>query len=139
MFRPATLAVLLCCALLFSCSTKPQDTEKTRQQAADAAAELKQDTRQAANKLEKGAEEARKQGTAVAQGVREGWNRDNNKKTVNVNTASEADLLTIPGVTQQKATQLIENRPYRNPEDLVTKGVLSQSEYSRISSRITTE
>ncbi len=139
MLRSSTLLLLLCCALLLACSSKPPDTQKTRQDAADAAAELKQDTKQAATRIEQGAEEARKQGTAIAQGAREGWNRDNTKKTVNVNTASEADLLTLPGFTREKADKVIANRPYRSAEDLVSKGVLTQGDYSRISSRITTE
>jgi DNA uptake protein ComE-like DNA-binding protein len=133
------LALLLCLILLIGCSTKPQDTQKTRQQAADAAAQLKQDSKQAVTELKQGAEEARKEGTAIAQGAREGWSRDNTKKIVNVNSASEADLLTLPGFTRKKAIDLIENRPYRNKHDLVAKGVISETDYSRISSRITTE
>ncbi len=139
MSGPSTLICVLFCSLLFACSSKPPDTQKTRQKAADAAAELKQDTKRAATRVEQGAEEARKQGTAIAQGAREGWNRDNTKKTVNVNTASEADLLTLPGFTRKKADDVIGNRPYHSVEDLVSKGVLTQGDYSRISSRITTE
>lgn len=131
--------ILLCLALLVGCSTKPEDTQKTRQEAADVAAQLKQDSKQAATELKKGAEEARKQGTAIAQGVREGWSRDNNNKIVNVNSASESDLLTLPGFTRHKAIDVIENRPYRAPHDLVSKGVLSETDYSRVASRISVQ
>jgi DNA uptake protein ComE-like DNA-binding protein len=130
--------IVLCLALLAGCSTKPEDTQKTRQEAADVAAQLKQDTKQAATELKQGAHEARKQGTAIAQGVREGWSRDNSKKIVNVNSASEADLLTLPGFTRHKAIDVIENRPYRTPHDLVSKGILSETDYSRVASRIST-
>ena len=131
--------LLLCFALLAGCSTKPEDTQKTRQEAADVAAQLKQDTKQAATELKKGAEEARKQGTAIAQGVHEGWSRDNSKKVVNVNSASEQDLLTLPGFTRHKAIDVIENRPYSTPHDLVSKGILSETDYSRVASRISVQ
>jgi len=133
------LLILALLCLYFSACTKSPDTEKTRQQAADAAAQLKQDSKQAATELKKGAEEARQQGTAIAQGVREGWNRDNSKKIVNVNSASEAELLTLPGFTRKSAAAVIENRPYKDKRDLVTRGIISQTEYARISSRITTD
>jgi DNA uptake protein ComE-like DNA-binding protein len=132
------LVLLLFALVLAGCSNN-QDTQKTRQEAADAAAQLKQDTKQAATELKHGAEEARKEGTAIAQGAREGWSRDNNGKIINVNSASEADLLTLPGFTRKKAINVIENRPYRDKHDLVAKGVISETDYSRISSRITTE
>ena len=132
------LILALLCLSLLACSNS-QDTEKTRQQAADAAAQLKQDSKKAATELKKGAEQARQQGTAIAQGVREGWNRDGSNKVVNVNSASEADLLTLPGFTRKKAAAVIENRPYKDKRDLVTRGVISQTDYSRISSRITTD
>lgn len=138
-FKVSRLLILaLLCLWLPACSKSP-DTEKTRQQAADAAAQLKQDSKEAATELRKGAEQARQQGTAIAQGVREGWNRDSSHKIVNVNSASEADLLTLPGFTRNSAAAVIENRPYKDKRDLVTRGIISQTEYSRISSRITTD
>lgn len=133
------LLILLCSALLAGCSSKSGDTQKTRQEAADVAAQLKQDTKQAATELKQGAQEARKQGTAIAQGVREGWSRDNSKKVINVNSASETELLSLPGFTRHKAIDVIENRPYRTPHDLVMKGILSETDYSRVESRITTQ
>ena len=137
MSRLLPFALLLCCVLL-ACNKSP-DTEKTRQEAADAAAQLKQNSKQAATELKKGAEEARKQGTAIAQGVREGWSRDGGNKIINVNSASEADLLTLPGFTRKKAAAVIENRPYHDKRDLLTKRVISETDYSHISSRITAE
>jgi DNA uptake protein ComE-like DNA-binding protein len=135
---PRLLILALLCLSLLACSNS-QNTEKTRQQAADAAAQLKQDSKQAATELKKGAEEARRQGTAIAQGVREGWSRDGSNKVVNVNSASEADLLTLPGFTRKKAAAVIQNRPYKDKRDLVMRGVISQTDYSRISSRITAD
>ena len=40
---------------------------------------------------------------------------------VNVNTASAAQLTTIPGVSSQIAADIIRNRPYRSSADLVKK------------------
>ena len=102
-----TLLVALLCA---SCSREnPQDLkEKT----AHATAELKRDTK------------------AVASGIREGWSQ---YKTVDVNSATKDQLLTLPGVTAQQADQIIAGRPYNRTDDLVTRHILSRKEYARIS------
>lgn len=41
--------------------------------------------------------------------------------TVNVNTASAADLAKIPGVSPAIAADIIKNRPYKNSAELVKK------------------
>lgn len=42
-------------------------------------------------------------------------------KVVNVNTASAADLATIPGISAKIAADVIKNRPYKNKDELVKK------------------
>ncbi|WP_291423167.1 helix-hairpin-helix domain-containing protein [Deinococcus sp.] len=42
-------------------------------------------------------------------------------KVVNVNTASAADLTTIPGINAKIAADVIKNRPYKNAAELVKK------------------
>jgi DNA uptake protein ComE-like DNA-binding protein len=108
-----TLAVVLT-----GCSQKPQNPDEIREKTADATAQLKSDTK------------------AVVDGVREGLSRD---KTVNLNTATEDQLITLPGVTHARATRVIAGRPYDDPHDVVTKHILSEEEYKRIKDRITTK
>lgn len=71
---------------------------------------------------------------AVASGVREGWSRD---KPLDLNHASEAQIVSLPGVDAREAERIIANRPYSTPEDLVTRGVLTRREYEKISDRVT--
>jgi F0F1-type ATP synthase membrane subunit b/b' len=75
-FKPILLLALA--ATLAGC-THEQDPAKTREQAAQAAAKLKQESKQAGQELKKGAAEAGRQGRAIAEGAREGWNSDSSK------------------------------------------------------------
>ena len=92
--------------------------------------------------LRKGAaaatEEIKKDSTAIAQGVKEGWNRDK-KGLVNVNSANKTQLLDLPGITAANADRIIKARPYRDKHDLVTKGVLSENQYQRIADSISVD
>ena len=99
----------------FSCSTR-QDPERLREKTAQTTANLKQDAK------------------AVAEGIREGWSRNNQ---VDVNTASAKVLATLPGVTERTADRIVENRPYARSDELVSKHVLSRAEYNKIADKIT--
>ncbi len=112
-----TTALLVACLFLtgcFSCGLK-QNPDALREKTAETTANLKSDAK------------------AVAQGVKEGLGRDNR---VDVNTASNKELTALPGVTPRVASRIVENRPYNDPRQLVTKQVLSQSEYDKIASQI---
>ena len=71
---------------------------------------------------------------AMAEGVKEGWNRD---KPLDLNAATRADLLSLPGLTAQQADRIIAGRPYAAKTDLTTRGILPKAEYEQISDRIT--
>lgn len=103
-------------ALSFAgCTTKKQNPDEVRQKTAETTAELKREAQ------------------AVAQGVREGWNRD---KLVNLNTASKSQLMGLPGITSERADKIIEGRPYERADELVTRGILPKSEYEKISGQV---
>ena len=104
--------------LLGGCTQKPQNPDQIREQTAQATAQLKSDTK------------------AVVEGVREGLSRD---KTVNLNSATENQLTTLPGITRLRADRIIASRPYSDPHDVVARHVISEQEYKRIKDRITTE
>lgn len=53
-------------------------------------------------------------------------------KTVNINQASESDLDGLPGVGPVTAQKIIDNRPYQNVQDLVTKKAVGQSVFTKI-------
>jgi len=79
-------------------------------------------------------ETVRRDAKAMAEGVKEGMDRD--KKNINVNKASREDLLSLPGITEHEADRIIEQRPYDNADDLVRRHVIPQAEYDKISDRI---
>jgi DNA uptake protein ComE-like DNA-binding protein len=126
-----SVCLLTFCALLLACN---QDTNKTREEAAKAAAQLKQESKEAAKELKQDAQEARKQGTAISEGVREGWNADG--KTLDLNSASKEQLTSLPGVDAATADHILEHRPYRSKEELVSKHVISDEEYQKIQDKV---
>lgn len=83
-------------------------------------------------------EEIKKDSTAIAQGVKEGWNRDK-KGMVNINSVGKTQLLDLPGITTAAADRIIKARPYHDKHELVTKGVLSENQYQRIADSITVD
>ena len=72
--------------------------------------------------------------TAVAQGVREGWSRE---KPLDINAASKEQLLTLPEMTASSADAVIAGRPYKNSSELVNRRILGKSQYDKIADRIT--
>ena len=79
-------------------------------------------------------ETVRRDAKAMAEGVKEGMDRD--KKNINVNKASREDLLSLPGITEHEADRIIEQRPYDDTDELVRRHVIPQAEYDKISDRI---
>ena len=142
-------ASMLSVALTFgatSCSWNPsgsasdeeqqQRDEKTREDAAKAAEKLKPAIESAGRKLGEATERAAEEARAAAQGVKEGWARGKHAP-VDLNSASETELTELPGITGATARRIIRNRPYRDKEDLVSRGILSQSGYEKIQDQIT--
>jgi DNA uptake protein ComE-like DNA-binding protein len=114
-------AAIFCCVLgMCACTTsKPNSPEALRERAADATADIKQDAK------------------AVAQGVKEGWNRDNSSsKPVDLNSASREQLEALPGVSPRTADSIVEHRPYDRPSELVDRHILSRESYDKIADRV---
>ena len=107
------LAIILLGGL--AACTPNQNSQELKEKTARATAELKTDAK------------------AVAAGVREGWSRD---KPLDVNTATRDQLTTLPGVSGPDADKMIAGRPYHTPGQLVTRHILTQSEYDRIEDRL---
>ncbi|HTW44057.1 MAG TPA: helix-hairpin-helix domain-containing protein [Acidobacteriaceae bacterium] len=56
---------------------------------------------------------------------------------ININYSSEERLLTLPGINHDLAMEIIRNRPYATPTDLIAKHVLTQEEFDKIKDRLT--
>jgi len=99
---------------LAACSPN-QSPNQLREKTAEETAALKRDTK------------------AVAEGVKEGLAGN---KSVDLNTASRGDLVSLPGVREATADRIIANRPYANAHQLVTKHLLTEDQYARIEDQV---
>jgi len=59
------------------------------------------------------------------------------KPKVDINSATDEQLETLPGVTEAMADKIVQNRPYKSQKELVSKNVMTQAEYNKIHSHIT--
>lgn len=109
------VSAILLLAALAACN-QTTNTQQLEQQTAKATAEVKHDAE------------------AVAAGVREGWNGD---KPLDLNTATKAQLLSLPGVTPPEADRVIAGRPYSEPGEVVTRHIMPKAEYDKIAGQVT--
>jgi DNA uptake protein ComE-like DNA-binding protein len=58
------------------------------------------------------------------------------KPKIDINSATDEQLETLPGVTEAMSDKIVQNRPYKSTKDLVTKQVMTQAEYNKIHSQI---
>lgn len=136
--RLVTITTLLVAAFSTGCTQKPTTQEQTRQETAEATKKVKEESKEVAKKLEAASDQVKEQVKAVAQGVKEGWNDDKDKtRTVDINTASETELTSLPGVGKREARKIIKARPYQTEHELVSKGIFSEDAYLRFSDQVT--
>jgi len=57
-------------------------------------------------------------------------------KLVDINSASAAELKTLPGIGDAEAKRIVDNRPYLTKSHLVTKKVLDLAAYDALRGRI---
>ncbi len=112
--------------------------ERTRDEVAKATERAKPALEDAGRKIGKAAAVAADQAQAAAEGVREGWTRGKTH-LLNVNDASESELVELPGIGHRDARRIMDGRPYKDRHELVTRGMISEAEYARIRDRVTTK
>lgn len=65
-----------------------------------------------------------------------GSNSDKTDEYININSASQIDLESLPGIGPKTAIKIIANRPYSALADLVSKNVISFKLFDQIKKQI---
>ena len=55
---------------------------------------------------------------------------------MDINSASEKELDTLPGIGEARAKAIVKNRPYKGKDELVQKKIIPQSVYDGIKDKI---
>ena len=111
-----TVFAIVLVAALTSCTQQQQNPRDVRERTAEATAEARNDA------------------NAVVEGIREGWDRSN---PLDLNTAKRDQLMSLPGMSSADADKVIAGRPYNEVGDLMSRHILSKSEYERIRTQVT--
>ncbi len=64
---------------------------------------------------------------------------DTSSKTsgkLGLNTATKDQLMSLPGITDADAQKIMDGRPYRAKNQLLSKGIISKDEYAKIKGQI---
>jgi len=137
-FAIALVFVLMGCSFGSNQSTDEQRRrdEKTREEIAKATEHAKPEIEAAGRALGRAAQAAAEEAKAAGQGLREGW-KEGHHEPLDLNAATEKELNELPGVSATEARKIIRHRPYRNKQELLTKGLLSEEKYAAIRDDVT--
>lgn len=142
-FRASRTAVLSAGLMVFgltiiACNQQPKSSQEEdkeiRQKSAEATATVKKGAEETAAETKQAAAKAEEKLDAVAAGVKDGLNSNTR---IDLNSATAEKISTLPGIDLKKADQIVKDRPYGSSHDLVAKGILSESQFERISPQVT--
>jgi competence protein ComEA len=58
---------------------------------------------------------------------------------ININTASEADLQKVPGISKKRAAKIVKARPFTSVDELVTKKIMSKKDLDKVRANLSTQ
>jgi competence protein ComEA len=58
------------------------------------------------------------------------------QELIDINTATEAQLSTLPGIAKARSEAIIKGRPYKGKDELVTKKIIPENVYKDIKDKI---
>jgi DNA uptake protein ComE-like DNA-binding protein len=135
--RTAVVATIWAAACLAptACTQAPNNDQEIREKTAQATRDAKAGAKDLAQQTKEAAAKAVDGVNAAAQGVRDGLAPDS-AHPLDINSASVASIATLPGISLTKAHDIVKGRPYSSPHQLVSKGLLTPEQYSKISDRV---
>jgi DNA uptake protein ComE-like DNA-binding protein len=127
--------------LLGGCNSQQPSNEQLQQQAQRATENAKQQSKEALKDTRIAAQNAEEKVNAIAAGVRQGMksNAPAANGRVDLNSASEGQLASLPGISEAKARQIIRHRPYSTAHELVDRGLLTQDQFDAIAPDVKAE
>jgi hypothetical protein len=96
---------------------------------------MKPELEWSARKLGLAAEWVADEALAAMEGFFEGWFRPS-APPINVNSASQRQLESLPGISAEDANRIIRSRPYNQKRQLLKRDVISEAAYARIDDHI---
>ena len=126
-------------ALIAACNP-PASDQHLQEQAAQATEQAKQGSKVALADARVAAKNAEQAVNDVAAGVKQGLDNKNTPAgtgRLDLNSASQADLAALPGISVARARQIIDHRPYTSSHDLVKSGVLTEGQFEQIAPQVT--
>jgi DNA uptake protein ComE-like DNA-binding protein len=58
---------------------------------------------------------------------------------ININSASEADLQKVPGISKKRAAKIVKARPFTSVDELVTKKIMSKKDLDKVRANLSTQ
>jgi DNA uptake protein ComE-like DNA-binding protein len=117
----------------------PASDQHLQEQAAQATEQAKQGSKEALADARVAAKNAEQAVNDVAAGVKQGLDTKTAPAgdRLDLNSASQADLESLPGISPGKARQIVEHRPYTSSHDLVKSGLLTERQFDDIAPKVT--
>jgi DNA uptake protein ComE-like DNA-binding protein len=138
-WRFLAIATIAGLPFLASCNP-PASDQHLQEQAAQATETAKQQSKEALAQAKVAAANAEQAVNDVAAGVKQGLNSNtppNGGAPLDLNSASELQLASLPGISLMKAKQIIDHRPYAASHDLVKSGLLTEQQFDDIAPKVT--
>jgi DNA uptake protein ComE-like DNA-binding protein len=134
------LATLTGFGLLAACNP-PASDQHLQEQAAQATEQAKQGSKEALAQARVAAGNAERAVNDVAAGVKQGLDTKTPARgsRLDLNSASQADIASLPGISAGKARQIIDHRPYTSSHDLVKDQILTEEQFDGIASQVTVQ
>jgi len=137
-FLAALMVGLSDCAANETEQQRKERENRTRDEAAKATERAKPEIQAAGRELGRVTEQAAREARAFAEGVRQGWISAGHH-VVNINSATESELIELPNISRVDARKIIRGRPYHDSQELITKHIVSDDKYAKIKDIVTVQ